>query len=142
MVCVFCDAGPNAKDVVLADLPATTVVFSDPRLVPGHLLIIPKRHVISLVDLTTAERAEAFDTAIEFQQRIILRIAPGCDIRQHDRPFLGQSILKIDHVHLHLLPRWQNDELYLNCQKHEVNLFTHPSQDEVTSCFEKLMTPL
>ena len=106
------------------------VMLSNPRLMPGHLLVVPKRHVETLAELNVEERRELFDTAIEFQGQIMERLAPGCDIRQHCRPFLPEGRLKVHHVHLHLLPRALNDELYQKVQKFEQEVFEEFGEEE------------
>lgn len=111
MSCPFCDL-KRLRARVLEERSKTLVFFSDPRLMPGHLLVTPKRHVEHLADLASEERQELFDAAIEFQARIIARIAEGCDLSQHDRPFLPESRLKVDHVHVHLRPRNLADEFH------------------------------
>ena len=45
-------------------------MFSNPRLMEGHLLVIPKRHVEKLSELNEEERKELFDTVIEYQEKI------------------------------------------------------------------------
>lgn len=95
-------------------------VLSNPRLMPGHTLVIPKRHVERLSDLSKDERGELFDTAIEYQNKILEKVASGCDINQHHRPFLSQSKLKVNHLHIHLRPREFKDTLYETSQKFEV----------------------
>lgn len=90
---------------------------------PGHLLVIPKRHVEKISELNEEERKELFDTVIEFQEKIISKIAKGCDINQHYRPFQTQDKLKVNHLHIHILPRESKDELYQKSQKFEKDIF-------------------
>jgi diadenosine tetraphosphate (Ap4A) HIT family hydrolase len=90
---------------------------------PGHLIVIPKRHVLGLSELNEAERKELLDVAIKYQGRILNSIASGCDIKQHNRPFILENDLKVDHVHIHLQPRELNDELYLKSHVHDKDLY-------------------
>ena len=106
------------------------VVLSNPRLVAGHTLVIPKRHVLKLSELTREERHEILDTVIEFQEKIISKIATGCDIRQNYRPFIKQNDLKIDHAHVHLIPRALEDELYQKSMQFEKEVFAPLAQKE------------
>jgi diadenosine tetraphosphate (Ap4A) HIT family hydrolase len=134
MDCRFCGLEEKQSKRILAVLPHTLVAFSDPRLMPGHLLVIPKRHVVGLAELDAEERRELFDTAIEYQTRILKNLASGCDIRQHNRPFLPENDLKVDHVHLHLQPREFEDELYRKSQIHDRELFKPLADDEMEKC--------
>lgn len=105
---------------------------------PGHLLVIPKRHVLHLSELREEERKEFFDTAITYQEKILKNVSSGCDLRQNNRPFLSESDLKVDHVHIHLQPRELQDELYLKSNVHDLEIFKPLDQAEVDVLLEKL----
>jgi len=114
------------------------VTLSDPRLMAGHLLVIPKRHVEKLQELNSDELKEVFDTTLEYQSKIIENVAPGCDIRQHYRPFLSENDTKVDHAHIHLHPRKFEDELYTESQQHESKLYKKLPDKEVESVLNLL----
>jgi Diadenosine tetraphosphate (Ap4A) hydrolase and other HIT family hydrolases len=105
---------------------------------PGHLLVIPKRHVEHLHDLSLEERAELFKVVITLQQRILERFASGCDIRQHNRPFLPENDLKVDHLHVHLQPREMEDELYQKSQRFDRKVFAPLPDGEIEEVRSKL----
>lgn len=88
-------------------------------------------HVEKLSELNEEEKKELFDTVIEYQEKILKNIAPGCDIRQHYRPFLKQSELKINHLHIHLQPRKPDDELYKKCQIYHKDVFKELTKEEI-----------
>jgi diadenosine tetraphosphate (Ap4A) HIT family hydrolase len=98
---------------------------------PGHLLVVPKRHVLHLSDLNDSEQKELFDTAIRYQEKILNNIASGCDLKQHNRPFLPENDLKVDHVHVHLQPREFEDELYTKSQIYDREIFKPLEQEEI-----------
>lgn len=123
MDCPFCDILEKEKKKVISERKNCFVIFSNPRLMKGHLLVIPKRHVEKLSVLSDEEQREIFDTVIEFQERILAKVSSGCDVRQNCRPFQKQDDLKIDHLHFHLQPRELFDELYEKCQVHERDVF-------------------
>ena len=133
--CPFCNIDNDAR--VLMDGEKIFVILSNPRLVPGHTLVIPKRHVEKIGELTPSERKELFDAAIKFQKRIISKFA-GCDMRQNYRPFATHSDIKVDHVHIHLLPR-KPDDVLKEVLKHEKKMWSAlvPSEREK---FKKLFT--
>ena len=128
MSCPFCDR-TNEKHRILVEKEHCFVMLSNPRLTPGHLLVIPKRHVEKPSEMNDAERREVFDTVIEYQDKITARYATGCDVRQNYRPFLKESSVKVDHVHYHLLPRELEDEMYKKTQGPTHELF-QPLTDE------------
>lgn len=137
MDCPFCDIDLE-KTQVLKDGSFVRVIFSNPRLRPGHLLVIPKRHVEKVSDLDKSEQKELFDTIIEFQEKILSKIASGCDIRQNHRPFQKEDGLKVDHLHFHLLPRELFGELYKKCQIFEKDVFKNLSPKEIEKMFTAL----
>lgn len=137
MICPFCTVDA-IKTRIIKETQNIRVVFSNPRMVSGHLLVIPKRHIERLSELNSAERKELFDTAIEFQELILSRFAKGCDLSQHCRPFLPESEVKVNHMHLHLRPREFEDELFQKCQKFEKDMWKKLSDDE----FEKVVSLL
>jgi len=125
--CPFCK---QDKKLLIKDGESVYAQLSNPRLVDGHLLVIPKRHVERLAELTEEERKEIFDMTAELQDKILGRFSAGCDVRQNCRPFLPQSRLKADHLHIHLLPREFEDELYKKSMVFEKEMFRDLTEDE------------
>ncbi len=113
-------------------------MFSNPRLMEGHLLVIPKRHVEKLSELNEEERKELLDVVVEYEEKILKNISPGCDIGQHYRPFLEQSELKIDHLHIHLQPRRLEDDLHRKLQFFGKNVFKKLTKEEIDKILSKL----
>jgi diadenosine tetraphosphate (Ap4A) HIT family hydrolase len=117
--CPFCS--PSGR--IIKDNKTAQIVLSNPRKVPGHFLVIPKRHVEKPWELTTDELKDIFDLIFFVEQKIIGKLGDGCDIRQNYRPFMEQSQLKVDHVHFHVIPRSLNDYIYSVSEKYETDLF-------------------
>lgn len=130
MNCRFCKID-HKRSKIIREGKNVFVILSNPRLVDGHLLVIPKKHVEKLSQLNKEERDELIDTIIEFQEIILANFSSGCDIRQNCRPFLKESEVKVDHLHIHLLPREFEDELYKKCQIHEKEVFRMLTEEEV-----------
>jgi diadenosine tetraphosphate (Ap4A) HIT family hydrolase len=131
MECRFCDLETKETHRIVERLEHCLVIFSNPRLMPGHLLVVPKRHAVHLSDLNDSEQKELFDTAIQYQEKILNNIASGCDLKQHNRPFLPENDLKVDHVHVHLQPREFEDELYTKSQIYDREIFKPLEQEEI-----------
>jgi uncharacterized protein (DUF924 family)/diadenosine tetraphosphate (Ap4A) HIT family hydrolase len=106
--CVFCAA--MAGQVPLAK------VYEDPQLLafldhrpvfPGHVLLIPKRHMVTLDELLPAEVSPLFDLL-----RVVSRAVPravdgqGCFVANNN--VISQSI---PHLHWHAVPRSKGDGL-------------------------------
>ena len=129
MTCPFCNTDKE-KSRMIKNGKSVFVILSNPRLVAGHLLVIPKRHVEKLSELAGEERKELFDTAIEFKNKIAKAFS-GCDMRQHYRPFIKESQTKVNHVHFHLHPRNPEDQLYKKSQLFEKDLFKGLTKSEI-----------
>jgi len=122
MDCPFCKID-KAKTKILKEGKHYFIALSNPRLVAGHLLVVPKRHVEKASELTREERRSIFDAIIALEEEVLAKFAPGCDVKTHHRPFLKRSWVKVDHLHFHVQPREFEDELYQKSQKHEKELW-------------------
>lgn len=117
--CPFCDCSER----VLKQNDLAQVILSDPHKVPGHLLVMPKRHIEKPWEMTPEELTAVFGLIFSVQQKLIGKLGDGCDIRQSYRPFTPQSNLKVDHILFHVLPRSQDDYLYKVSEQYESDLF-------------------
>ena len=107
--CIFCDivGGRAPASIVFRD--EVCCAFMDTQPVnPGHVLIVPNKHVASIDDLDEAIGGHLFAVA----QRIA-RALRGSDVRCEgvnlflaDGEAAGQEVF---HVHLHVFPRFAND---------------------------------
>ncbi len=137
MDCPFCSID-SLKTRIISSKKNVLVLLSNPRLMKGHILVVPKRHVEKVSELNSEEKAGLFETIEEFQEKILQKIAKGCDIRQNYRPFQAQTNLKVNHLHFHLQPRELFDELYEKCQVYEKELFQELDKSEEEEVLEKL----
>ncbi|HEY1064047.1 MAG TPA: HIT family protein [Candidatus Saccharimonadales bacterium] len=117
--CPFCDT----QDRVLKENANAQVILSNPRKVPGHFLVVPKRHIEAPWELSPEELQDIFELIFFIEQKIIGKLGDGCDIRQNYRPFMKQNQLKVDHVHFHVIPRSLEDYIYSVSEKYETELF-------------------
>ena len=82
------------------------------RLNPGHVIIVPNQHIENLYDLPGDIGYRIFD--ISKKTAIALKEAYGCDgvsTKQHNEHAGNQEVW---HYHLHVLPRYEKDNHYLN----------------------------
>jgi ATP adenylyltransferase len=78
---------------------------------PGHLLAVPFRAVVSLAELTPAERADLMDTITLGQEVLRAAVHPdGFNIGFNFGTAAGSSI---PHVHAHIVPRWNGDTNFM-----------------------------
>ena len=59
--CYFCRVARGHADPCIFESRSFVRIFDTNPVNPGHALVIPRRHVISLFDLDEAERADYFD---------------------------------------------------------------------------------
>jgi histidine triad (HIT) family protein len=117
--CPFCDL----KDRMLQENEHAMLILSNPRKVPGHILVLPKRHIEEPWQLTTEELADIFKLIFFAEQKILGELGEGVDIRQSYRPFKKQDQLKKNHVLFHVIPRYKDDYIYTVSEKFEKDLF-------------------
>lgn len=117
--CPFCDA----KERVLKENERAVLILSNPRKVPGHILVLPKRHIEMPWELTPEELQDVFELIFFAEQRIVGKLGDGVDIRQNYRPFKKQSRLKVNHVLFHVVPRAADDYIYTVSERFERDLF-------------------
>lgn len=89
--CPFCNFKPSE---VIKSNEHALVVLSNPRKVPGHILVLPKRHIEEPWQLTADELTDIFKLIFFVEQRVLGKLGDGVDIRQNYRPFKKQDELK------------------------------------------------
>jgi diadenosine tetraphosphate (Ap4A) HIT family hydrolase len=102
--CVFC-ALPETDILVQNEMARA---FSDKFPVnKGHVLIIPKRHIASLFDLTEKEVISIWKLVEEVKEVLNTRFHPdGYNVGVNVGAAAGQTIF---HVHVHVIPRYEGD---------------------------------
>ncbi|WP_395656283.1 HIT family protein [Nocardioides sp.] len=106
--CVFCSivAGDLPADVVL-DEPEL-VAFLDRRpLFKGHVLLVPRQHVVTLVDLPARLR----DPFLEAGQRLAAAMVAGLGAQGSFVAVNNVVSQSVPHLHLHVVPRTKGDGL-------------------------------
>jgi diadenosine tetraphosphate (Ap4A) HIT family hydrolase len=74
---------------------------------PGHVEIVPRRHVESFFDLSAGEMAQACELLTRARALLAAQYRPdGWTIGVNDGTAAGRSI---DHLHIHLIPRHHGD---------------------------------
>lgn len=106
--CAFCAiaAGHATARIVVDD--GNTVAFLDRRpLFPGHVLLVPTRHVATLGDLPDALVQPLFTQAKRLARAVQRGLeADGSFVAINNR--VSQSVL---HLHVHIVPRRRGDGL-------------------------------
>ena len=106
--CVFCSivAGELPADVVL-DEP-DLLAFLDRRPVfKGHVLLVPREHVVTLPDLPAALR----DPFLAAGQRLATAVVDGLGAQGSFVAMNNVVSQSVPHLHLHVVPRTKGDGL-------------------------------
>jgi diadenosine tetraphosphate (Ap4A) HIT family hydrolase len=86
----------------------TAVVFPDAfPVADGHVLVVPKRHVASLFDLSDEEQISIWKLVALVRGKLVSELHPeGFNVGVNDGVAAGQTVL---HAHVHLIPRRTGD---------------------------------
>lgn len=126
--CPFCTIASENR--ILKETQYFYVIFSNPRIMPGHLLVIPKRHITRLVEMTEEERKELVDLLVEYEEKILQKLSKGCDISQHYKPYVPNNRTSVKHFHFHLYPRDLDDEQHRVVDPVRKSLYRDLPEDE------------
>ena len=73
----------------------------------GHALVVPRRHVASLYELSLVEQNAVWELVGQVRDQLISRLTPdGFNIGLNDGFAAGQTV---PHAHVHIIPRWNGD---------------------------------
>lgn len=111
--CVFCTLIESGDAVWVAQDDGAVAFLTLPggALAPGHTLVVPRAHCVGVLDA----RPEAMTATMGLVQRVSVAMtkalgATGVVLLNASGPSSGQSV---DHLHVHVVPRWPGDEATL-----------------------------
>jgi len=115
-ICVFCNemSHPDGLGnlIVYRDRRSFVILNRYPYTT-GHLMIVPNDHLASLEQLDPETRAEIME--LTAQSMVVLRGVyqpQGFNIGVNIGAAAGAGVL--DHVHLHVVPRWGGDTNFMS----------------------------
>ncbi len=111
--CVFCDVGtPDAQALLLHTGRLAFVILNLYPYNGGHAMVVPTRHVPTLVGLTDEELVEVarLTRLTEMALEEVYR-PQGMNIGLNLGRPAGAGV--VDHVHVHLVPRWNGDTNFM-----------------------------
>ena len=112
--CVFCAAltSEDADPLIVFRGSTCFVILNLFPYNNGHLMVVPNRHISSLVDATADERCEMMDLARLSEMALREAFSPqGINMGLNLGKAAGAGIL--DHLHLHAVPRWTGDTNFM-----------------------------
>jgi ATP adenylyltransferase len=112
--CPFCRAPdlPEGENLVLARGEQVYAVLNLYPYNPGHLMVVPYRHVADYPDLTGAETVE-LSRVTQTAMRVIRSVSNphGFNIGMNQGGVAGAGIAA--HLHQHVVPRWGGDANFM-----------------------------
>jgi ATP adenylyltransferase len=114
--CIFCKAqkkpdGPET--LIVARGVNAFVILNRFPYTSGHLMIVANAHQASLEGLDAGTRAEMMELAVRAMRVLRKVYSPdGFNLGVNDGEAAGAGIA--DHVHLHVVPRWNGDTSFIS----------------------------
>jgi diadenosine tetraphosphate (Ap4A) HIT family hydrolase len=103
MDCIFCHLNRS----ILAETKLSLAFLDGFPVSKGHTLVIPKRHVVSLWEMTTEEYTDAFALVRQVKDLLQEQFNPqGFNVGVNCGQPAGQTVF---HAHIHLIPRYTGD---------------------------------
>ena len=114
--CIFCEAidkdVDDIKNLVVHKSTNTLIIMNLYPYNNGHLMIVPKRHLGSVDQLSVEESHELMDQIL-LAEKILRKIysPQGFNIGANLGRAGGAGI--DDHIHFHIVPRWNGDTNFM-----------------------------
>src|SRR4051794_1053241 len=106
MACAFCelmDSG-HARWVTREPAVVAFLPLEGAELAPGHTLVVPRRHAVSLLDAGEDEVTAAASLVRRVSRAMVTALdATGVVVMNASGPGSGQTV---PHLHFHVVPRW------------------------------------
>ena len=113
--CVFCDAlqSDDGRALTVFDGASCYVILNLYPYNSGHLMVVPRRHVPKLADLEASELSELAQLTQRAEIALTEVYAPqGINVGINLGKPAGAGV--VDHLHVHLVPRWSGDTNFMS----------------------------
>jgi histidine triad (HIT) family protein len=112
--CVFCNVSLKRLNHLIGEDESSIAFLDRNPIARGHVLVIPKKHVEKVDELSSEELRNYFVFISRVEKAVIefAGVGGGCDIINHYHPFLEESELVKKHLHFHIIPRHFNDGVF------------------------------
>jgi ATP adenylyltransferase len=111
--CIFCNTTDSGRDdLILIRGRVTYVILNLYPYNNGHLMVTPVRHVANLASTTSEEQAELMRLTRHSEIALTEAYTPqGINVGINLGRPAGAGVL--DHLHIHLVPRWNGDTNFM-----------------------------
>jgi len=112
--CVFCIARTigEGKQLIVHDGKLAYVILNKFPYNAGHLMVVPHRHVATMAGLEDSELTEMAKLT-QLSERVLTEAysPQGINVGMNLGRPAGAGI--VDHLHIHLVPRWNGDTNFM-----------------------------
>lgn len=117
MNCIFCK-------IINKEIPSK-IVYEDDLVIAildlsqatyGHTLVMPKKHYANIYEIDDDTLAHLIKVVKELAIKLKNKLhADGINFLNNNDEAAGQTVM---HYHIHILPRYKNDDLNINFTNH------------------------
>ena len=120
-MCIFCK-------IINGEIPSKKVYEDDDvvaildisQATKGHTLVLPKKHYANILEIEDDAFIKVMNTTKMLAKKISKNLnAEGVNILNNCNEAAGQTVM---HFHVHILPRYKDDDLKLEFTSHELDL--------------------
>ena len=134
--CPFCSKNNLKKHEIIYEDINNLAFFSAQPVTIGHTLVIPKRHVKSMLALNDIEIDKLFELVKKISKTIHKVLKPaGIDVGTNYGRIAGQSV---DHLHVHVIPRYKGDFTFLQIVGKSLSPYAKVLKNEEVKTADKL----
>ncbi|MFH1751982.1 MAG: HIT domain-containing protein [archaeon] len=140
MVCRFCEIVEKRIQPVIRESENTLTFLSNPCLIEGHALVIPKKHFEDIREMPKELLHEIMDEIVETKKMLLEKLeVEGCTLIQNFLPFQKENWRKVNHIHFHVIPRKNLDEFWVKVHVHFDKVFKKMSKQELEKVKEQIL---
>lgn len=106
--CIFCKIIKNDIPSMKVYEDEFTLAFMDiANDVDGHILVVPKKHVVNMLDCDEETLHHVYDTVKKVSNMLVEKCGySGVDILNANGEDAGQTVF---HLHVHIIPKFKGD---------------------------------
>jgi ATP adenylyltransferase len=112
--CVFCVAQSidDGRQLIVHEGELAYVILNKFPYNAGHLMVVPQRHAATLA-LLTREELNEMASLTQLSERVLTEVftPQGINVGMNLGRPAGAGI--VDHLHIHLVPRWNGDTNFM-----------------------------
>ena len=129
-MCILCEIDPK---LVLLESANSVLLANYFPLSDCSLMVIPKRHVYSITELSGGEASDFMQMIVMATNKIKANLNPeGINIFLNEGEIAGQTV---PHLHFHIVARSENDGLENFKRNGDKKIITEEALNKIKNCF-------